>query len=133
LVAKQFDLLWRTAVCLAHVAEDCGAKIWLGAPFHQGWLMRLSEVASGNDERGAAARRLAASLQARRILPQDIAVRFVLEAWPEALVVFGVASVKELMSAIRSAATPLSDGLLAELMTSGFAGDPMAGPEPIRR
>ncbi|KJS17069.1 MAG: hypothetical protein VR78_06570 [Hoeflea sp. BRH_c9] len=130
LVAKQFDLLWRNA---QDFVDDPGAigELWLGAPFHQGWLFRLKELA----ETRADLRDFALRLQA--FLPGDTnaRVRFAI-AWLKAnagsaRIVAGVSSFEELQVLLEGWEAP-DVPMLEGVLETGFRGPPMPGPLKIK-
>jgi aryl-alcohol dehydrogenase-like predicted oxidoreductase len=129
LVAKQYDLLWRTG---RHVAEGLRARAdvecWLGAPFHQGWLFRLDDLSKQVPLAAPHAARLGSLLARQALSVADVAIPFIRMTQPHARVVLGAASVEEVEKALHAARTRLDEGLIAQLLAQGFEGEPMPGP-----
>jgi aryl-alcohol dehydrogenase-like predicted oxidoreductase len=126
LVAKQMDLLWRSAGSI--VGEAARRDVWLGSPFHQGWLFRLPELTSAPGPLGEAAGRLALLLARGRTTVERTAIPFLLDQAPDPKVVVGVDTIEQLEAALSSATTVLDRELLDALKEVHHFGGPMQGP-----
>ncbi|MFD5245079.1 aldo/keto reductase [Amycolatopsis sp. NPDC058340] len=124
LVAKQYDLLWRSAEVLLATP---GLRVDLGAPFHQG---RLFDLAALTKVPGlaAAATRLRTLLHEAGVRVEDVAVPFVLAEHRARGVCVGLSSVSEVAALTAAATRVLDPGLLAALRAAGVRHPPMPGP-----
>jgi aryl-alcohol dehydrogenase-like predicted oxidoreductase len=130
-VAKQYDLIWRSAEQLIRWAKDVGISIWCGAPFHQGALFDLVGLAQEyrSDE---GLREQINSL--REIMKEtgttilDLAIPFLFADDRISAVATGVRSVSELRAAIRSVESQISSSLLHRLRLIGISRPARTGP-----
>lgn len=130
LVAKQYDLLWRTA---APLLADPDRSVLLGAPFHQGAVLDLAALAAGARRDGdpglaAAADEVARLLDRYGLTPLDAAVPFALAERRAAGVCVGLSGVRELADLVRAADRTLPAELLTALRRTGVRRGPRPGP-----
>ncbi|MFG1347887.1 aldo/keto reductase [Xanthobacter autotrophicus DSM 431] len=132
LVAKQLDLLWRTAEPLAARAQAGAYDLWLGSPFHQGWLFRLDELAAFgercNPDVAQGARDLAALLSRVGTGLVELAIPFLLDRHDITRIAVGVRQPGEITQVLASAERSLSKELMAEIDRIGFRAPPMKSP-----
>ncbi len=128
LLAKQFDLLWRTG---RRLIDDLGSQTqidcWLGAPYHQGWLFKLEELSVLQPHASSPIRGLRRLMQTNGLSLSSLAIPYLLAA-TSARIAVGPASVKELKRTFEATTTPLDPSVVITLEHLGFEGGPMAGP-----
>ncbi|WP_328959404.1 aldo/keto reductase [Kitasatospora purpeofusca] len=130
LVAKQYDLVWRTA---GPLLDDPARSVLLGAPFHQGAVLDLGALAAGARRDGDAGLARAAD-EAARLLdrhglsPLDAAVPFVLAERRAAGVCVGLSGAHEVPDLVRAAGRVLPADLVAALRRTGVRRAPRPGP-----
>jgi aryl-alcohol dehydrogenase-like predicted oxidoreductase len=132
MVAKQYDLVWRTAEELIAWASGLGIRVWCAAPFHQGALLNLNALraeALGAEDLGlvGAIDTAMTILEGAGERVQRVAVPFLLEDERVAGVVVGLRSVNELEDALDAARRRLSPSLISRLRQIGVARPPRPG------
>jgi aryl-alcohol dehydrogenase-like predicted oxidoreductase len=132
LVAKQYDLIWRSAEALLDWGAAAGVMVWCGSPFHQGALLDLPRLraefaARGDDEAVRAADALEHLLRADHAATPSTALAFVLSDERVEAVAVGLATRSEVRQALAAARRPLDPGLLAGLRRLGIRRPPRPG------
>jgi aryl-alcohol dehydrogenase-like predicted oxidoreductase len=132
LVAKQYDLVWRTGRGELRAEVMRHGVFWtVGAPLHQGRLLDLERLAldfeeAGDGDAAAAVRAVAAALRRHGLGSVEAATRFLL-ADPEVdLVLIGPRSVRELRDLLRHT-EPLGRRVADELTALGIDRAPSRG------
>jgi len=126
LIAKQYDLIWRNAHHLARQTNR-STELWLAAPFHQGWLFRLQELARIRPDVAAVAKKLESALPSDKNARARIAMAWLKLNAPTSRIVAGVASLDELKILLDGWDEPV-DQRLQVILADGFVGTPMVGP-----
>lgn len=137
-VAKQYDLLWRSAESLIAWAVDNGVSIWCAAPFHQGALLNLRALREeafhvGDWLLGAAATDVASLLEANHLHVADAAVSYLFGDQRIDGVVIGVKCKAELDSALRASVITLPAEVRKSLQHLGVARPPRGGIDWLPR
>jgi aryl-alcohol dehydrogenase-like predicted oxidoreductase len=114
MLAKQIDLLWSAGDDVARVWPMRG-ELLLAAPFHQGWLFKLDELADRRPDLCGAASELAVILAEFQVSPVSIALPYIAAGWPTASVVVGCASTSEVNAAFESLRTHIPDELIKRI------------------
>ncbi len=101
LIAKQYDLLWRNATTdLCKLTEDRNLFFAVGAPFHQGKLLNLTQLIHDNSksdkELAEQARKLNAIIKDYNLNPLDTCIKFLLKDHRIDVIVLGVKDAYEL-------------------------------------
>ena len=129
LVAKQWDLLWRSADAFFNTPEPLTADLWLASPFHQGWLFHLDHLRRWARDRqpdlASAVQRLQELLERHGVAIGDIALPYVLSRRPRARIVFGVDAPNQVRAAVRALSLPMPPELMAEIDALGVHLPPM--------
>jgi aryl-alcohol dehydrogenase-like predicted oxidoreductase len=133
MVAKQYDLLWRSAEPLLTWAGMNGVQVWAAAPLHQGALLNLRSLAgecrtAGDVELESHAHRLRSLLGRWQLSVVDVAVPFVLADPRIAHLCVGARSAEEIRALVASADRTLPDDLLGTLKCLGVIRPPRPGP-----
>ncbi|MBO9123758.1 MULTISPECIES: aldo/keto reductase [unclassified Rhizobium] len=135
MVAKQYDLLWRSAEPLVEIASMKEFDLWLASPFHQSWLFRLPELARFGDEanpqiaRGARALEELTSATGRGIV--DLAIPFLLDRHCDTRIVVGARSAEEIAGVINATREPLPIEVTDAIDRIGFIASPMKSPQQL--
>ncbi|MFG6459715.1 hypothetical protein [Roseateles sp. BYS96W] len=127
LVAKQMDLLWRSAEPLVEKVQAAGGRAILGAPWHQGWLRSMDLLIKRRPELATEAKSLVSLCDEAGWSVADAALPFLLRHVPTALLAFGAATREEVEQAFRSLNRPLPDPLYQSIAALGRDMPPM-GP-----
>lgn len=123
MVAKQYDLVWRNATAL--IEHSRKLDLVLGAPWHQGWLRDLDRLLIQRPHLEPAITRLRHLCRRTGKSVDEVALPFVLQAAPDAMVAVGARSAAEVEQAIST--ERLEPALLEELRALGLEEPPM-GP-----
>ena len=131
-VARQYDLLWKTADRLLDWGCGAATAVWCASPFHQGALFDLDRLrdgamAEGDREMAAAVARLAAALQRSGETVQQLAIPFLLSDHRVSAVVVGVRTIAELEAAITSAERAVPSAVRVALQSIRLDRPPRPG------
>jgi aryl-alcohol dehydrogenase-like predicted oxidoreductase len=132
-VAKQYDLLWRTADPLLDWAGGAGAEVWCAAPFHQGRLFALEDLARAGGGLGAAAGRLERLLSEHRTDVARTAIPYLAADPRVGRVVAGLSSPEEVRSALSALEAGIAQELCAAIRALGVDAPPGPPGEPVHR
>ncbi len=128
MLAKQFDLLWRTAKDFLDNCSYTGMEIHLASPFHQGWLFRMNELEIMFPQHEVLIRKLRELTGDDTNMIVDLAVSFQLVSYAHTRVVIGVDSVKQLRLIFDACNKTPNHQKIREIRRSGIVMPPMSGP-----
>lgn len=127
MIAKQYDLVWRSAAPLIEEAQLSQRSLVVAAPWHQGWLHDLDRLCGRRPHLVPAIGRVRAVCAAAGLSVAAAALPFLLQASGASLVAFGARTEAEVAAAIAASNVALPPGLFEQLRGSGVVDEPM-GP-----
>jgi aryl-alcohol dehydrogenase-like predicted oxidoreductase len=129
MLAKQYDLLWRTGRSFAEkLREQTELECWLASPFHQGWLLRLDALCLRVPKIYPHVQMLRSWLDRQSLSITRAAIEFIRASQPHARIVFGAEVVQEVDEAMREIGDRMDETNINQLLALGFDGEPMPGP-----
>lgn len=132
LLAKQVDLLWGTGDAMAASLASADTAVILAAPFHQGWIFRLGELARARPEMCPAIERLAALQEAEGTEACDWAIPFLRVHMPGCSVMVGATTPDEVRDAFAAFKRELCPELYASIAANRICASAMQGL-PLKR
>jgi aryl-alcohol dehydrogenase-like predicted oxidoreductase len=132
LVAKQYDLLWNSALSLINQAENSNYLVLCAAPFHQGWLYKLNELKNKLPHLSHRIMALNKLLHKNNLKVEQLAISYILSSTNSSTkVVFGVESLEELKIVFKNYNYKILDQIINEIKMLGSDHVPMQGPIAI--
>lgn len=132
LVAKQYDLLWNSALNLINQAKNDNYLVLCAAPFHQGWLYKLNELENKLPHLSHRIMALNHLLHKNNLKVEQLAISYILRSTNSSTkVVFGVESLEELKIVFKNYNYKILDQIINEIKILGSDHIPMQGPIAI--
>lgn len=133
IIAKQFDLLWKTGKELVSSCVIKGIDVHIAAPFHQGWLFNLSGLRNKKPEFSNAIQMLNDFVNSSDLSLIELALGYQLLSYNNTTIIVGVNNENQLDEVIDAfnATDKLSKRDMDTLNSIRISSGPMPGPITI--